>query len=288
MSSCKELPSNKHLQHDQFRRLCKQLYSDIQSNPIVYRGLPRSLLAHLALFGVFFISFLILPEKEQPAPQPRVIPIKLVMVKVGSKPLWEAEHSANHNPTEPAELQLASFPHTPIPTSKPNVESQDNATVKSPLLQKVTHKGKTAVPLKKKIAQQHSASAPVDHAPSAPFKATQNIDPKHSLYDSGSEIGNSAESEKMLRNYEQMISLWLYRRINKKGVHPGEAVLRISINRQGEILLSEIDRSSGYKSLDNAVMAMVKQSSPVPPVPPEYTMDDELEFLLTFRVIGSN
>lgn len=73
-------------------------------------------------------------------------------------------------------------------------------------------------------------------------------------------------------SYRDQVLLWLKRHI----YYPTEAyqfrqegtvVVRFAINRRGQILFYNIDKSSGYYLLDQAVRIMMSQSSPVPPFP---------------------
>jgi protein TonB len=94
-----------------------------------------------------------------------------------------------------------------------------------------------------------------------------------------------------LRRYEQIISLSIQR--NK--VYPaeaktqglqGQAVIRIRINRQGNILYSRIEKPTRYPILNEAIAEMVRLSNPVPAVPVNYPAGNLFEFLIpvSFRL----
>ena len=101
----------------------------------------------------------------------------------------------------------------------------------------------------------------------------------------GSGIKGNRTGEEIVRSYEQEISLWIKQHkvypeaLRNQGLE-GKAVIRIRINRGGDILYSAIDTSSGNSAIDEAVLAMVKKSSPLPAVPDDYPEASQLEFLI--------
>lgn len=62
----------------------------------------------------------------------------------------------------------------------------------------------------------------------------------------------------------------------------GVAYLRFTMDRQGHVLASNLQRSSGAEILDEEVLAMIKRAEPLPAVPPEIT-DQRLEFIVPVR-----
>jgi len=97
--------------------------------------------------------------------------------------------------------------------------------------------------------------------------------------------GNSAKEAEMMSRYEQLISLW----IEKFKLYPadaraqgmqGETVVRIRIDRQGNIRYYILERSTGFQPLDAAAIDMVKRANPVPAVPNDYPKGDLIEFLI--------
>jgi len=51
----------------------------------------------------------------------------------------------------------------------------------------------------------------------------------------------------------------------------GVVHLRFTIDREGKVLASEINKSSGFELLDEEVLALIQRAQPVPPPPPEVT-----------------
>ncbi len=99
-------------------------------------------------------------------------------------------------------------------------------------------------------------------------------------------MGNSAASNaEIMSRYEQLISLW----IQKFKLYPdearargqqGETVIRIRIDRRGNIGYYILERSTGFQILDKAAIDMIKRANPVPAVPHDYPQGDLMEFLI--------
>ena len=102
----------------------------------------------------------------------------------------------------------------------------------------------------------------------------------------GSILGNSSAKEaEMMSRYEQLISLWIEKfkkypdEARSQGMQ-GETVIRIRIDRQGNIRYYILERSTGFEVLDRAAIDMVKLANPVPAVPNDYPQGDLIEFLI--------
>jgi len=134
----------------------------------------------------------------------------------------------------------------------------------------------------------HAPVAPTHEAPRKPTPARQFVRTTNAPADSsgGSTLGSSsADNAEMVTRYHQQISLWL----EKFKLYPddaraksieGEPIVRIRIDRQGNIRYYIIERSSGSEILDRAAIDMVRRANPVPAVPKDYPQDDMLEFLI--------
>lgn len=102
----------------------------------------------------------------------------------------------------------------------------------------------------------------------------------------GSALGTSTSSTaEMKTHYEQQISMW----INKFQIYPeearkagmtGDALVRMRIDRQGNIGFYILENSTGYQVLDRAALDMVRRANPVPAVPNDYPQNDLMEFLV--------
>jgi len=102
----------------------------------------------------------------------------------------------------------------------------------------------------------------------------------------GASAGNSGTHEaELVSHYEQLISLW----IQKFKLYPaeartqgmqGETVVRIRIDRHGNIRYYVLERSTGFPALDHAAIDMIRRANPVPAVPVDYPRGDLMEFLI--------
>jgi len=89
----------------------------------------------------------------------------------------------------------------------------------------------------------------------------------------------------MVSRYEQLISLWiqkfkLYPADAKTQGLQGDTVVRIRIDRQGNIRYYILEHSTGIPSLDRAAIDMIRRANPVPAVPNDYPSGDLIEFLI--------
>ena len=66
----------------------------------------------------------------------------------------------------------------------------------------------------------------------------------------------------------------LYSHISRKKVSPrsqrvGTVIVRFTVGRQGELISSEVTKSSGHQILDDAAIASITRAAPFPPMPSE-------------------
>ncbi len=138
------------------------------------------------------------------------------------------------------------------------------------------------------------AARKLDRQMSAPKRIQQSIPQQFvrerkpiAQTEKGSSLGNTQQSSvEVLSAYTQTLSLWM----QKFKVYPesaraagmeGDAVVRIRIDRQGNINYVSLRQKTGYAALDAAVLDMVQRANPVPPVPEDYPVTDAfLEFLV--------
>ncbi|MDE3060028.1 MAG: energy transducer TonB [Pseudomonadota bacterium] len=102
----------------------------------------------------------------------------------------------------------------------------------------------------------------------------------------GAPTGNSAARDaEIVSRYEQLISLWiqkfkLYPDEARNTGQQGDTVVRIRIDRQGNIRYYVLERSTGFPLLDHAAIDMIRRANPVPAVPTDYPQSDLMEFLI--------
>lgn len=82
-------------------------------------------------------------------------------------------------------------------------------------------------------------------------------------------------------NYAQMLLSWLaaHKRYPSAAIRQnqqGECVLRLTIHRNGKVIDSSIERSSGHAMLDREALAMVRRANPFPPAPSDLIADEQI------------
>lgn len=95
----------------------------------------------------------------------------------------------------------------------------------------------------------------------------------------------SVKNSAAVLRYEQTISLWvqkfkLYPEEARKQGMEGETVVRVRIDRQGNVRHYILERSTGHSELDRAAIDMIRRANPVPAVPADYPAGELLEFLI--------
>lgn len=92
----------------------------------------------------------------------------------------------------------------------------------------------------------------------------------------GSPVGNSIDEDSgALVRYEQMLPLWL-QKFKQYPKHArllklqGKGIIKITIARNGKVIKSQIEKSTGYAILDGALLDMIERADPVVPVPVDH------------------
>ncbi|MBY0406569.1 MAG: energy transducer TonB, partial [Rickettsiales bacterium] len=112
------------------------------------------------------------------------------------------------------------------------------------------------------------------------FVRTSNAQAKGS-----SRANSTAKEAELMSRYEQLISLWIEKfkqypmEARMQGLQ-GETVVRIRIDRKGNIRYYILENSTGHQELDRAAIEMVRRANPVPAVPNDYPRGDLIEFLI--------
>ncbi len=76
------------------------------------------------------------------------------------------------------------------------------------------------------------------------------------------------------KNYESILITWLnkhkkYPNVARRRGHEGTVILKFEMDAEGNLLFYQIQKASRHDSLNKAVIKMIKQASPMPPVPNE-------------------
>jgi periplasmic protein TonB len=259
----------------------------------------------LHLGGVMLFS--LLPDK--PVAE---VPVRVLNVKLGGyQEIAEDARQGKTAPVSDRQLQyLEPSAGTPADSKIKTNDTKEKAALSAFESQlKKTAKMAPAEPEKKPIkpSKPNAKQAPLSKA--TPTKklaaATQpkqfirdvTIQGKEDAFASGpagkgSVLGNTtsaAEAAEIETRYTQTLSLWLERHkiypaeAQKLG-QQGRAVLRIRIDRRGNVLRWRLDESSGHPIIDQAMTGIVSAANPFPPVPANYPDPSPvLEYLIPIR-----
>lgn len=138
------------------------------------------------------------------------------------------------------------------------------------------------MPTPQPAAQPPVAQEKVD----TPRQFVRYMPPDKDVTGPGSVLGNSNDSKAEVKvRYEQTISLWIQKfklypeSARAQGIQ-GRAVVRVRIDRHGNIRYTILEENTGNPDLDRAALDMVRRANPVPAVPDGYPEGDMFEFLI--------
>lgn len=129
------------------------------------------------------------------------------------------------------------------------------------------------------------AAAPLPKSEPAPDAARQYVREMNPSKEKKAGRRDGKRDAEMVSRYTQMISLW----IEKFKLYPPQAkaqglkgtpVVRIRIDRRGNIRYQALERPTGIELLDRAAIDMIRRANPVPAVPSDYPPGDGFEFLI--------
>ncbi len=97
------------------------------------------------------------------------------------------------------------------------------------------------------------------------------------------DAASAKAAEAVRARYEQQISGWIQQHKLypvEAGGREGRAVVRMRIDRTGNVRYYAIEQSSGLQLFDDAALDMVRRANPVPAVPENYPSGNLVEFLI--------
>lgn len=212
-----------------------------------------TLLIAMLLHGGFAWWFSLL--KPAPLPTPAEPPLRINMLAT------IAETSVN-SPPEIVELPQP-VPEKPTPVIPP------------PPLRDIVKARSVELPPVVEIRPLKKVSEPVAQA----ALVTEVVQPPVPVESSAAPVDAVATAR-----YEQLLAAWLEQ--HKKYPHrakrlriEGEAVLRIVIDRSGQMQQVSLVQRSGNRLLDKAALEMAQRANPFPPMP-EKDLREQLEFVV--------
>ncbi|MDQ0423424.1 TonB family protein [Rhizobium sp. CRIBSB] len=194
-----------------------------------------------------------LPEPPPPEPEPEVAealpePPPLIEPEPLPEPIPEID------PIEQLVMAELENVEVPIPMMRPPVPKPVVEKKKEPAPKKVVKKEQVQPP-----ASQSARTAKAEVAPST----------RNAAAATASGAGRNASPAKwQSRLMSHLERRKRYPSESRSNREEGTVYVRFRIDDSGNVLAVSLSRSSGYPTLDNAVLDMVRAASPVPPPPP--------------------
>lgn len=198
----------------------------------------------------------IVEPPPEPQPEPRPEPVAEPLPEPEPEPVEKVEQ-AELPPEEPVEevdsieeMALAQLENVDVPlpmsrppvSEKPNEKSNKVEKKNAPAASQAARKAKAEVKQSNRVAAAQTSST----AGSASVSPTK-------------------WQSRLMSHLERRKR---YPSESRKNKEEGTAYVRFTIDTSGNVTSVSLSRSSGYPSLDNAVVEMVRRASPVPAPPP--------------------
>lgn len=232
------------------------------------RSLAISLLLHLGLFSYFLTSWTSPPVL--PAHESEQLEITLLQAAAPSVPLAQ---------TEARQISRASTKSAPAP--KPSLQPAPPVKPAAPVAP-ITPPIMTLPQstLSAGAAKPEAATKPAAATEEGPVSKTASVSaaPAAAPAQQGASGGSHSWEGKILARLERFRR---YPNSARMRGDEGVAYLRIRINREGQLLSSKLERSSGFASLDRAAAEAAERAAPLPRIPAE--RPDEIELLVPFE-----
>jgi protein TonB len=237
---------------------------------------PMELLGHrhfaATLLAALLVHFMVLYLWAL-APKTQVIdvPVRALSVKLGGDPVFSEDEmklnppdAGNNKAVENTIARLIRDPEQEEARAKAVADKMEKAMTPAP---------KT---MPKKL---------FDTQPARQFVRTTPVAPGTPKVERSNEGASDKNSKELLSRYEQLISLWIQKfkqypdEARRQGMR-GETLVRIRIDRKGNIRYWALEHSTGFTVLDRAAIDMVRRANPVPAVPNDYPAGDQFDFLI--------
>jgi len=197
------------------------------------------------------------------AAPPAAAPVPAPVMQATHNERWQASQNTP-TPSVPAPLK-------PIPKPVPK-------PVKQPKIVKVEEPPKPLPTYQPAPAQPAIAPTPQQYVREVGGA------PDGAIGGQGSVTTMTEQTAQAIRaRYEQEISGWIQRHKfypPDGGGREGRAIVRVRIDRAGNVRYYAIEQSAGIQALDNAALDMIRRANPLPAVPANYPAGNLVEFLI--------
>lgn len=243
-----------------------------------FATLSAAALTHAGLVGLFY-------ESSQPPAGARAMGLSGIEIALGpagsapgaaeavTAPTETADDVQRPNEVEPTQevnpenvvetksepkAEAKPRPVAPVPTPRPDLKAETPAEAKTKLVAQVRAANPVPAPQKQSATQ------------SANGKSGAKDQPESGDGDTGAGGGVSGTEQ----DYLSMLSAWLERHKQyparaQRRRQEGTVYLRFVVDRKGEVLSYQVERTSGYALLDREVEKMIRRASLLPPMPNE-------------------
>ena len=234
--------------------------------------LAVTLLLHLVIIGIYSMA----PREEIVKIPVRVLNIKFSGDSAGEEDAQEAGSPARPSRDVPYSSSLSQG--VAGVGGKYSTENDKNQVIE------IINKGIGKKPLTKQEENNNSPSS------SKPRKYVREGQSEVDIARSGNGKGNgsgitgSRGGEEIVARYTQEISLLVEKHKKLNQNLDGKTLLRVRVNRQGNIIFRKIEVSSTNEAIDKAALDMIDDTGKLPFFPEDYP-EDEMEFLLPVNFI---
>ena len=170
------------------------------------------------------------------------------------------------------EQQTFEEPHEEQVHELPEEDIVEQAVIEEPLVERPIEAERIEV-----ISEPVAVVSPVPEIAKAivePLSNTPPISEHSATLTLPADTIDLFDFEQLSVSYKQQLSAWLekYKRypvIAQRRAYQGIVVVKFSINNEGNLLDHEITQASKHRSLNNAVITMLKNATPMPAMPKE-------------------
>ena len=228
-----------------------------------------SLLVVLALHAALLVAIAL---RHVPV-EPIGIPPAAVMIDLAPLP---AAAPAEPTPPKP-QPKVVPVPEPETPKLAPSPAPHPAVTLPTPQ------------PLKPKLKAKRIEHPPTSRPEAEPTPALREpappaMAPPASATQPSAAQSTTSSAANARTSWQAQLVAWLekykrYPRVAQEQRQQGVVYLRFAIDRQGKVLLSQINKSSGFELLDDEVLALLQRAQPLPSPPPEIS-GERIELLV--------